>query len=81
MVHDHKKAFIRLFNETARYENRYTVFRDFIFLSSISIHNAMFMSDKLEQEYMQIVKKYKKDDAIRMSHLLGSYHGVGSVPM
>lgn len=71
MVHDHKKAFIRLFNETARYHHRYEVFRDFVTMAGISIHNAMFMSDTLEQEYMQIVKRYEKDDAIRMSHLLG----------
>jgi len=70
MVDNHRKAFIRLFNETACYHHRYEVFRDFVMMSGISIHNAMVFSDEREQEYMDIVGRYKKDDAIRMSHLL-----------
>lgn len=70
MVNDHRRAFIRLFNETARYHHRFEVFRDFVMMAGISIHNAVFKCDELEQEYMRIVKRYEKDDAIRMSHLL-----------
>ena len=70
MVNPHIRAFTRLFSETARYHNRYTVFADFCELAAISIQNAFLKSDELEQEYLKIVKRYEKDDAIRMSHLL-----------
>ena len=64
------RAFTRLFNETARYQNRYTVFADFCELAAISIQNAFLKSEELEQEYLEVVKRYEKDDAVRMSHLL-----------
>jgi hypothetical protein len=70
MVNPHIKAFIRLFNDTARHHNRYDVFRDFVMMSGISINNALLKSDELEQEYMSIVGRYKKDDAIRIAQLL-----------
>ena len=70
MVNSHIRAFTRLFSETARYHNRYTVFADFCELAAISIQNAFLKSDELEQEYLKIVKRYEKDDAVRMSHLL-----------
>jgi hypothetical protein len=70
MVNPHIRAFTRLFNETARYHHRYEVFRDFITMAGIAIQNAFLKSDELEQEYLAIVRRYEKDDAVRMSHLL-----------
>ena len=70
MGNSHIQAFTRLFNETARYQNRYTVFADFCELASISIQNSFLKSEELEQEYLKVVKRYDKDDAVRMSHLL-----------
>ncbi|MCB5301828.1 hypothetical protein [Yersinia bercovieri] len=48
---DHKKQFLSLFNETARYHHRQKVFRDFITLAAISIHNGIRLDDALDQEY------------------------------
>jgi hypothetical protein len=70
MVNSHIWAFIRLFNETARYHHRYEVFRDFISMSGIAIQNAFLKSDELEQEYLGIVRRYEKEDVVRMSSLL-----------
>jgi len=69
-MEDHKRAFVKLFKETARYKNRYEVFRDFVECSAISLHNAVNKKQCLEDEYMQIVKRYEKEDLIKMSHLL-----------
>ena len=71
MSEKNRKRFVSLFNDTARYHHRYEVFRDFIMMSGISLHNAVAMSDDLESEYMQIVGRYKKEDVISMSQLLG----------
>lgn len=70
MANDHTRAFTRLFNETARYHHRYEVFRDFVMMAGIAIQNAFLKSDELEQEYLGIVRRYEKDDAVRMSQLL-----------
>ncbi|HHF0534545.1 TPA: N-6 DNA methylase [Vibrio alginolyticus] len=39
-------------------------------MAGIAIQNAFLKSDELEQEYLAIVRRYEKDDAVRMSHLL-----------
>ena len=71
MVNPHVRTFTRLFNETARYHHRYEVFRDFVMMAGISVHNAILKSEELENEYLRIVDRYTKEDAVRMSHLLG----------
>jgi hypothetical protein len=70
MVNPHIRAFTRLFNETARYHHRFEVFRDFVMMAGIAILNAFRKSDELEQEYLGIVRRYEKDDVVRMSQLL-----------
>lgn len=67
---DHKKQFISIFNETARYHHRHKVFRDFITLASVSIHNNTLFDEKLEQEYMETVRQYEAEDTERMAMLL-----------
>ncbi|MBU9818381.1 hypothetical protein J1782_00540 [Rahnella sp. BCC 1045] len=67
---DHKKQFISLFNVTARYHHRHKVFRDFITLAAVSIHNGICFSDELEREYMETVRQYEAKDAERMAMLL-----------
>jgi len=68
--HDHKKAFIQIFKETARYHHRYKVFSDFVRMAAISFENSMLRCGKLEEEYLSIVGQYEKDDVERMSKLL-----------
>lgn len=63
---DHKKQFISIFNETARYHHRNKVFRDFITLAAASIHNGINFNDILEKEYMETVRQYEAKDAERM---------------
>lgn len=67
---DHKKQFLSLFNETARYHHRQKVFRDFITLAAISIHNGIRLDDALDQEYWETVRQYEAEDADWMALLL-----------
>jgi len=69
MGEDPKKAFIRLFNETARYHHRGRVFEDLIFCASISLENAWLKSDELEQEYLEVIGRYEPDDVARFPQL------------
>lgn len=68
---NHSKQFISLFNETARYHHRQRVFRDFITLAAVSIHNGIRFDEKLEQEYRETIGHYEAKDAGRMAQLLG----------
>lgn len=67
---DHEKAFISLFNQTARHHHRYQVFEDFVSCSVIALQNALSFCDKREQKYLRIVARYEKQDVIRMAKLL-----------
>ncbi|WP_045391706.1 N-6 DNA methylase [Vibrio rotiferianus] len=67
----HKQAFMSLFKETARYHHRYKVFSDFVTMAGISLHNSVMFDEELEAKYLRIVAQYEKDDALRMSQLLG----------
>lgn len=70
MANNHNQGFIKLFNEIAPYHNRYEVFRDFVTMASISIHNAVAPSETLEDKYMRTVKRYRGDDPKKMVGLL-----------
>jgi type I restriction-modification system DNA methylase subunit len=68
--HQERKAFIDLFHTIAQHRHRYEVFKDFVTMAAISIHNATRKDDKLEAEYMAIVQRYTKEEALSFSHLL-----------
>lgn len=67
---NHEKAFISLFNQTARYHHRHQVFEDFVSCSVIALQNALSFCEKREQEYLRIVARYEKKDVVRMAELL-----------
>jgi len=68
---DNKQIFIKKFNDIARYKHRYDVFRDFVTISAISLHNAVNKVESLEDEYMQIIKPYSKNEVNAFSELFG----------
>lgn len=67
---DYEKAFISLFNQTARYHPRHRVFEDFISCSVIALENRLCFSDVRESKYMRIISGYQKPDVMRMAQLL-----------
>lgn len=66
----HEKAFISLFNQTARYHHRHRVFEDFVSCSVIALENRLSFSETREKKYLKIVSCYEKPDVSRMAQLL-----------
>ena len=62
--------FQRLFRDTARHCHRYEVFRDFVTLTAISLHNRINLVDALEAEYLAIIGRYPREDQLRFPQLL-----------
>jgi hypothetical protein len=71
-----RQTFIDLFNSIARHKHRYEVFKDFIFLSMIELHNSIFTkenkSQALEQEYIAIVGKYSRAEFDKFCELFSN---------
>lgn len=65
-------SFLRLFAETARQNHRYEVFRDFVTMAALSLHNSINKIDQLEAEYMAIIGRYEREDVDRFPRLLAS---------
>ena len=63
--------FVRSFNKIAAHRHRYEVFRDFVTMAAISMHNAIRKDPALEAEYMQIVKRYEADQMSEICALFG----------
>ena len=63
--------FVRSFNKIAAHRHRYEVFRDFVTMAAISMHNAIRKDPALEAEYMQIVKRYNADQVGEICALFG----------
>ncbi len=72
-VSEQKKMaeFVSAFNHIARHKHRYEVFRDFVTMAAIAIHNAVNKYDKLEAEYLQIAGKYSRDELSLFCALFG----------
>ena len=64
-------AFVKTFNDIARHRHRYEVFRDFVTMAAIAVHNGIVRDEKLEAEYLQIVGRYSKEEATAFARLLG----------
>ncbi|WP_339959295.1 N-6 DNA methylase [Photorhabdus tasmaniensis] len=67
---NHKKAFMALLNETARYPHRDRVLGDFVQCAAISLHNAVCPDGELAQQYLHIIKHDEPEDVTRLSQLL-----------
>jgi len=50
--------------------NDYEIFSDFVHLAGYSLYNALIKDQKIEKEYMTIVSKYSKEQAVKFSELL-----------
>lgn len=66
-----KQDFLKLFNTIAPNLHRFDVFKDFVVLSAISLHNAIRFNQTLEDEYLGIIKSYSKDEAKLVASMLG----------
>ena len=69
-MESHRHSFMKIFSETARYENRYRVFGDFLDCATAAIHNRFVFDQELENTFLACQRRYKPDDMVRFSHLL-----------
>lgn len=65
-----KTAFLKIFRTTAKHKHRYDVFRDFVTMAAISLHNAVWNDVDREQEYLELIGSYDPDDQMRFPKLL-----------
>jgi len=70
MINNHKAEFNKIFNQFSHRHNRYDVFRDFIMMAGFSIQNSVLKCESIEAEYMDIVKRYKKEEVNLFPKLL-----------
>lgn len=70
MYEQYYKEFIKQFHYLSEKYNKYTVFLDFLKLTSISLHNMVCYNQELENIYIQIIIKYKKDEQEIFPHML-----------
>lgn len=64
------KAFIKLFETTARYRHRHDVFRDFVFCSAVALSNqGGRYSQARETEYLETIKRYEPADRAAFQRL------------
>ncbi|GKV90475.1 hypothetical protein PEC301619_24570 [Pectobacterium carotovorum subsp. carotovorum] len=68
----HWATFIRQFQEIAPYENRWTVFSDFIHMSAAALHNRCHFVQEIEDDYMRRIKRYKTADQRRFPVLFNT---------
>lgn len=69
---DIRKAFLSVFDETARYHHRREVFRDFVTLSALSLAAPMSFGElaaRRAREYEEIAARYKPEDMARHTRL------------
>lgn len=68
-----KKEFIKNINNISHSISRYDVMRDFAELSRITIMNQMtpFYSQDAENRYLEIIRRYKKDEVNKICNMFG----------
>ena len=66
-----RAGFLKIFRATAPHKHRYDVFRDFVTMAAISLHNTAAHDDAREQEYLALINSYDPPDRNRFTQLLG----------
>ena len=64
------KNMIKKISNISRLQREFETFKDFIFLSSYSIQNAVKFDEKIEAEYLNIAKKYNEKQLNSFAELL-----------
>lgn len=66
----HHKEFEKVIRSIARRWHLWQVFSDFCEMAALSLANAFYQRDDIEQRYMETVKRYNQDEASEFAHLL-----------
>ncbi|RLM18823.1 hypothetical protein BIY29_17705 [Brenneria alni] len=68
----HRATFLSQFREIAPYENRWTVFSDFIHMAAAALHNRCHFIQEIEDDYMRRIRRYEKADQHRFQVLFNT---------
>ena len=72
MNYDQSKAeFIKTIKRMSGRYSTYEVFNDFVEMATYAISNSVYFSQKREDKYLEIAKKYKPEEVNRFAELLG----------
>ena len=67
---DYLKEFIATLQHLDHSRNNFEVFRDFLTLSTCAVAQPFYRSNEIEQQYLDTVKRYNKEQAEQFSKLL-----------
>ena len=67
---DYLKEFTSKLQSLDRSKRTYEVFKDFLILSTCALAQPFYRSDEIEQEYLETVNRYTKEQAEEFSQLL-----------
>ena len=67
---DYLKEFIATLQHLDHSRNNFEVFKDFLTLSTCAIAQPFYRSNEIEQQYLETVKRYNKEQAEQFSQLL-----------
>ena len=65
----HKEEFIKIFDSLCYRHPKFTVWSDFVHMAAYSISNACDYRQEREDKYLNIVKRYSKDDVDKLIQL------------
>jgi len=65
----HKNQFVKTFNSLCARYPKFTVWNDFIYMSAYAISNAYDYRQDREDHYLNIVKRYTKDEVDKIAEL------------
>jgi len=66
-----RAAFLCSFKQLAPYRHRYEVWRDFVTMAACALYNGLQKDQVREDEYLEIIGRYKSEDQKAFSQLLG----------
>ncbi len=67
---DYIHEFVSIIQSLDRSKSIENVFRDFLALSTYSLAQPFYRSNEIEDKYMQIIKSYAREQAVKFSKLL-----------
>ena len=67
---DYIQEFVSIIQSLDRSKSIENVFRDFLALSTYSLAQPFYRSKEIEDIYMQIIKSYTREQAVKFSKLL-----------
>jgi len=65
----YKESFVKVFNSLCDRHSKFTVWSDFIYMTAYAISNSCDYRQDREEQYLNIVKRYSKDEIDKISEL------------